>query len=784
MLRRTAFVVLTIALCVTLAPGTDFRRIDKLGVSLGDRPAATGARSPSDGNIESNQVNSYAGATAPVIDGYLDVDEWADAFSFDCSNFLGWGGVSYGPGVAYAYFMNDISFLYVAVTMPEAMTRDIGDKVGLCIDENNDGVWSSTLNEGEYQIWVNGSGADQVQFRYHSPSVIGQWGSVVGSNSVSATSNGYLVFEARIPIGTQPYRLQLDNPSSDTVGLYLYSLDDSRYYGWFPGDLDSDDWNDPSQYGKLIFTAERPGDAACMSIDAPVGTVCGRGTYEPKATVQNLSDSPRSFEVMFSIADGSGYMSTRTTPLLVPGEVFQLTFDSWHPSGQGTYTAECETGLSGDIDPSNDLRTGAVKVLLWPLGWVEMEQVPMGPRKRGIKDGAWLAHLPTDRYVYAIKGDMTEEFYRYDIDGNSWHPRAPIPKGREGKLPYFGARGVQADSLHIYATKGNNTFGFWRYNIPPDSWVQLADIPARPNGDTKVAGGTDLTYVPESDSTGARTGGYVYLLKGHSGEFYRYNVNSGEWEERQHAPPYVGNTLWKTGSFITYDGDHTIYADRSFDRPKGQYGNEVWTFDLSSQSWSQTALAGMPGLPSQQSQDGGCGDWSDGSVFALKGGDTDEFWQYTPSDQWRALDPMPQMGSSGKARKVFWGGDIVGHGCGAFFALKGHDTPEFWRYVLGPEQPKGGAASGGSVTATLVTLAVSPNPLTNGAATVAYRVAAPGPARVTLFDALGRVVMRERFVATCVGRLELDTRSLNAGFYLARLESGGLTASQKIVVDH
>jgi hypothetical protein len=64
----------------------------------------------------SDEVYSYYGGEAPVIDGYIDPDEeWDDAYTFDCSNIFGWKGGPQGPGAAYAYFKNDDDFLYVCV---------------------------------------------------------------------------------------------------------------------------------------------------------------------------------------------------------------------------------------------------------------------------------------------------------------------------------------------------------------------------------------------------------------------------------------------------------------------------------------------------------------------------------------------------------------------------------------------------------------------------------------------------------------------------------------------
>jgi hypothetical protein len=525
-------------------------------------------------------------------------------------------------------------------------------------------------------------------------------------------------------------------------------------------------------------------DAATVSIDAPVGTVCGRGTYYPKATVKNLSDIPQSFDVVFSIADDPVYTSTKTTPVLDPNQEVQLTFDDpWDPAGAGTFETKCTTKLDGDADNTNDRQIGTVKVQLWPAGWVEMEPVPFGPDKKGIKDGAWLAHKPWDEYVYAIKGDRTDEFYRYDIEGNAWSPLAPILRGREDKLPYSGARGVRDDGVYIYATKGANTPGFWRYDISSDEWTQLADVPERLHGNSKVDGGTDVTYVPPDGGGG--NGGYVYLLKGRSGEFYRYNVDAEAWEpELPHAPPATGNAVWEEGSYITYDGDKTIYAYRSYDMMLDVGGNEIWTFDLVTQKWSESPLPGIPGVPPTASQDGGCGDWWDGSVWTLKGGDTREFWRYTPPIDWVGLNQMPKQGFNKQPRNVFWGGDIISHRCGAFFAFKGHDTPEFWRYVYAPEQPEGGQS--GTVGKSVdfgMRLTLSPSPLTGKVLRVEYSLNQAGPANVTLFDITGRAVAKGNFIGARAGQLSLDLYFLSAGVYLVRLDDGHRALTQKLIIE-
>jgi Tol biopolymer transport system component len=145
------------------------------------------------------------------------------------------------------------------------------------------------------------------------------------------------------------------------------------------------------------------------------------------------------------------------------------------------------------------------------------------------------------------------------------------------------------------------------------------------------------------------------------------------------APAPVGqNAKWDKGSWLAYDGDSLIYAH------KAKY-HEFYAYNLNTDTWGPSLepmpIAGSGG--SKKSKDGGCAVWVDGAVFALKGGNTQEFWMYSPLiEGWpMELDTIPSVSHTGKKKKVNAGSDMAV--CdGRIYALKGNKTRDLLRYAL------------------------------------------------------------------------------------------------------
>ncbi len=513
-------------------------------------------------------------------------------------------------------------------------------------------------------------------------------------------------------------------------------------------------------------------DVAVRAIIAPAGTT-GPGPITPRATVRNLGTTRTAARINFAINSSPPYTALLDLPAGLPDVDTTLEFPVWNAT-PGSYSARCSVAVAGDLVPANDTLSRAFTVAdsTLPPGWTEITQVPLLPSGRAVKDGGAIAWDAGTGLLYVLKGNKTGDFYSFD--GTTWTTLTAIPVGTEAKPPAKGA-GICTDGNGVvYAVKGNNTQGFWQYS--GGTWTQLADIPLGVSN-KKVKGGTDLVYVDAGDSQ------YVYLLKGYKTEFYRYNVTSGVWQPLADAPAGQ-KPKWDKGSWLALD----LAGNRIFAH-KAKY-HELYAYDLATGNWGEQ-LAGMPLLNSQtgkskKSKDGGSAAFlADGMLYALKGGNTCDFYGYEPgSNQWAEKETMPQVGSSQKKKRVKGGGDITSDGS-FIYALKGNKTVELWRYTPGTVMVAAPVRSGvmAGTTVPPVGMTLGPNPLTGNTALLRWSLPAAAPATVQVYDITGRTVLVRSLAAGRSGATSLDLRGLAAGVYLVRLTAGDYTAAQKLVIE-
>jgi hypothetical protein len=522
------------------------------------------------------------------------------------------------------------------------------------------------------------------------------------------------------------------------------------------------------------------GDIGVTQIVRPPNFVYPDSSFIPQAKWMNYGAEPATISAYFFIHNKYGvrmYSQSQADVPLNAGEEITLDFPSFNVGNDtGRWYARCSTA-AGDTNFANDTldKFFTVGVTSYPQGWFEVAAVPMTPSGKAVKDGAWLAFDASKGAIFGAKGNKQPDFYSFDL-ATGWATMAPIPPGIEGKGTSKGGAACANGNGKLYATKGNNTVGFYEYDAAGNMWYQRKDVPLGVSG-KKVKGGTGLAW-------GTKAGtGYAYVLKGYKNEFYKYNPLDSTWTTLTPAP--VGaNQKWDKGSWIVADNSgKMLYAH------KAKY-HEFYSYDTEMDSWSSAKTAmPIPGSAgSKKSKDGGSAAWFEGNIYAFKGGNTVEFWRYTPvGDSWREKEQIPLIGSTGKKKKIKAGAALAGYPGTALFGFKGNKSLEFWRYVpaatvAAPANREGVMA--GVQPGLIGDLRISPNPLAGGFATVRYSLPKAGLATLRIYDVTGRTVLSQTMVAGRTGTAGLDLRKLNAGVYLVKVATEGFSTTQKLVVQH
>ncbi|MEO0107776.1 MAG: aryl-sulfate sulfotransferase [candidate division WOR-3 bacterium] len=495
----------------------------------------------------------------------------------------------------------------------------------------------------------------------------------------------------------------------------------------------------------------------------------------------------------------SGRTVTSTELVLRAGVIPKYSYDTFHfrlfsPGGRfpiredisetdqcrilglppGRYEWECRAHVTNGS--WLDYPAPRLEFRYMPVGqsWVRKADVPVGGKYKRVKDGGSLATYTEPgsdtAYAFALKGGNRNEFYKYNLVTNTWTELDSVPLiGRSGRKKGVkkGACLVALDG-ELYCTKGNNSSEFWHY-LPgtgsADTWQQVEDVPG-----VKVKEGTGAVALTTQDST------LIYLLKGSkSNEFYRYNPAraSDRWETLK---PIPGRPI-RNGSCVTSDGN-TVFV------LTGTYG-EFYAYDVASDYWTRLQDMPLVGISGRKKKvkDGAALAWHKGQVYALKGGNTCEFWCYGPTEGWRQLEDMP----IGGGKRVKAGGALAALGeIDVLLALKGNNTLEFWSYGIpsGELEPRPSSQSYNASCAQIpkLLLSATPNPF-QSQLVVSYNTPDAATVSLKLYDVSGKLV---RIVENGQSRagsdaVAIDGRALARGVYLLKLEGSHQTASLKVV---
>jgi hypothetical protein len=251
------------------------------------------------------------------------------------------------------------------------------------------------------------------------------------------------------------------------------------------------------------------------------------------------------------------------------------------------------------------------------------------------------------------------------------------------------------------------------------------------------------------------------------------------------APTGTSGKGYKNGSSITYDGGDTIYA------LKGSY-NECFAYSIAGKNWvSRETLPKIapPGTKKTKVKDGSqIASDRQHSVFAVKGANTNEFWQYkTNEHKWYIATAL----TTGPKRVKGGGGLTYATDNNVFYAFRGNNTLEFWQYnpgtsVLTPEHKDEGVMSAGSQANLDYRLSVTPNPFT-GRAVISYSLPRAGNVSLRLYNLTGALVSALASGYHTAGSYSyslLTTHySLASGIYLLEFESDGYNTTSKLIIE-
>jgi hypothetical protein len=552
-----------------------------------------------------------------------------------------------------------------------------------------------------------------------------------------------------------------------------------------PGDADPTNDSKNDSFQVVLGTV----DYGVTAIVGPSGTYYDTMVAViPSATIFNFGTINPTVKVYFTIDDGTAaiiYADTLTISDLLPGSPRTVSFDEWLPIPHplGAYATHCWVAIIGDVDPTNDSKTGAFSFEIRPPTpvWEAMTSLPTGGANKNVKDGGALAYgeeTGNDTgFVYAFKGNNRYEFYRYNTLSNAWISRESIPaigSSTKKKAVKKGSTLVMAANNKVYGAKGNGTLEWWQFDPVANSWTEKASV---------LSGAKALKEGVGSAAVTVGSDNYVYLLRG-SGtwDFMRYNVGTDAWETRAPAPGGTSTKPYKNGSTICYDGGDTIYA------LKGSY-NEFFAYSISGDNWVSRDPLPLIGssLKKKKVKDGAGMAYAGGTVYALKGGNTNEFFTYnTVTHVWVTSTDMPTV-----TKRVKAGGALVAaEAVGSLYAFRGNNTLEFWKFgpvvfsaFSAPNTPKSVMNAGVEVVSRYK-LQVTPNPFVR-VANVSYAVPKSGNVSLRLYDVTGKLVTTLANGYTTAGNhnAPVNAEKLASGIYLLKFESDNYTTTSKLIIE-
>jgi hypothetical protein len=606
--------------------------------------------------------------------------------------------------------------------------------------------------------------------------------------------------------------LNFDNGKNASIGLENKDGTDGLNYLYArpPMSTAVNDLANRLSPGRAILFLPQTRDAAALAIVKPASYEFP-GLITPQALIQNYGTVSDSIQVLMHIGT---YVDSAWIAGLLPGDSTIVSFGPWNAK-LGTYTATCSTRMVGDVDSSNNQTSSFITIATW----VRRADIPPQWRKRRVKN-AGLCYAPTTGKLYALKGSNSAEFWTYDIASDSWDTLKSMPLAPSGSKPRDGCH-LTFDPNHgnqgsVWALKGGGRPDFYRYDIATDSWytrksaVVTYHLPPPGSRDYRAPKkGAAIEYVPNQGSQGS-----VYAIPGSgTNDIWYYDIAGDSWTYPHDTLRIVDQLYWPPYD-VPYGekgvrckfGSDLAYLDGKLYLLKGSGTLEAYGLTpglpINVNPWKDTLKDTITfrGPRSRRVKTGGSLVANGDRLYALKGGNTQEFWRYRfhPDSTWRELTDIP-MALYGHRVKVKRGSGMTSVDS-VIFCLKGSSSYEFWEYKPSADSADtvpgfSGAADREGVMADKEALDLSrpwlvayPNPTRIGL-TISYNLTGTAPTHLRVYDAAGKLVAslwdatrpRGRYVAHW-NALAAGGGRVAAGVYFVKLESGGSRLTQKFIV--
>ncbi|MCX6840963.1 MAG: T9SS type A sorting domain-containing protein [candidate division WOR-3 bacterium] len=606
--------------------------------------------------------------------------------------------------------------------------------------------------------------------------------------------------------------LNFDNGKNASIGLENKDGTDGLNYLYARPPM-STAVNDPANRlspGRAIMFFQEKRDAAAVAIVRPESYEFP-GVITPQAKIQNYGTISDSIRVFMTFTGPSIYAHDTLVTGLAAGDSTIVSFAPWN-AVVGTYAAACSVHMVGDVNASNN----RVSKTVYVTAWARRADIPPQWRKRKVKSAA-LCYAPTTHKLYALKGSNTTDFWEYDIAADSWDTLKPIPLAPSGRKPRDGTH-LTFDPDNgalgrVWAIKAGGRADFYYYDIASDSWtacssavVTYRDYPYSDRTYRAPRRGAAIEYVPQGPQ------GSVYAIPGNrTNYFWVYDIATNSWSyphdsvstETQGGSPYWS---WipldvPTGRYGVRckDGADLAYLNGKLYLLKGSASYEAYGFSPTLNAWTDTLdVNSFVGPHMRKVKVGGSLVANGDRLYALKGGNTQEFWHYDFFQKiWSQSTDIP-LAMSGRRVKIKRGSAMASVDS-TIFVLKGSNSYEFWEYkagadsllVLGDQPEREGVmADQGALDLSRPWLVAYPNPTSVGL-TISYNITGTAPTHLRIYDAAGKLVAslwnatREhgQYVAHW-NALTAGGGRIAAGVYFVKLESGESRLTQKFIVQH